>query len=234
MYVEGRVLVMTTNQPDKLDEALIRPGRVGSDAALDLPQLTCNQVDYQVEFTLATKHQMKEIFIRMYHDEDEDHAVKSDGQPASKTLLQKLSNGSKNAHIGSHLASYSVAAAKSHSQGSNHGNLQFSTMELLKPLLAVPHVEYTRDELEILADAFMAKVVENEFSPAEVQSFLIPRKKDPRKAVEEAAEWFEKLSLHKKAPKESDGADATGAPSMKQEVLLPHDSPMQSDDEESI
>jgi hypothetical protein len=36
---EGRVLIMTTNKPEKLDDALIRPGRV----------------DLQVKFTYATK-----------------------------------------------------------------------------------------------------------------------------------------------------------------------------------
>jgi chaperone BCS1 len=41
---------MSTNYPEKLDSALIRPGRV----------------DLQVEFTLATHDQIADIFIRMY------------------------------------------------------------------------------------------------------------------------------------------------------------------------
>lgn len=47
---EGRVLLMTTNFPDKLDEALIRPGRV----------------DMKVKFTNATRSQICELFTRMY------------------------------------------------------------------------------------------------------------------------------------------------------------------------
>lgn len=50
---EGRVLIMTTNCPEKLDSALIRPGRV----------------DLQIKFTLATKDQIQEIFRRMYSSE---------------------------------------------------------------------------------------------------------------------------------------------------------------------
>lgn len=50
---EGRVLVMTINKPEALDEALVRPGRV----------------DLQVCFTNATRHQAKELFIRMYVDD---------------------------------------------------------------------------------------------------------------------------------------------------------------------
>jgi chaperone BCS1 len=44
---------MTTNYPEKLDSALIRPGRV----------------DLQIKFTLATRDQMQEIFRRMYSNE---------------------------------------------------------------------------------------------------------------------------------------------------------------------
>ena len=47
---EGRVLVMTTNHPDKLDDALIRPGRV----------------DMKVGFKLASRSQIRQLFKRMY------------------------------------------------------------------------------------------------------------------------------------------------------------------------
>ena len=46
---QGRVLIMTTNHPEKLDAALIRPGRV----------------DLRIGFTLATRPQIREIFMRM-------------------------------------------------------------------------------------------------------------------------------------------------------------------------
>lgn len=47
---EGRVLIMTTNKPESLDEALVRPGRV----------------DRQVAFSHATSLQAGELFHRMY------------------------------------------------------------------------------------------------------------------------------------------------------------------------
>jgi chaperone BCS1 len=46
---QGRVLIMTTNYPEQLDPALIRPGRV----------------DLQIRFTLATRDQICDIFKRM-------------------------------------------------------------------------------------------------------------------------------------------------------------------------
>ena len=50
---EGRVLVMTTNHPDRLDEALIRPGRV----------------DHQAALLNATQMQAQELFERMYRND---------------------------------------------------------------------------------------------------------------------------------------------------------------------
>ncbi|CAH0020983.1 unnamed protein product [Clonostachys rhizophaga] len=47
---EGRVLIMTTNKPESLDEALVRPGRV----------------DMQVAFSHASRQQACELFHRMY------------------------------------------------------------------------------------------------------------------------------------------------------------------------
>lgn len=47
---EGRVLIMTTNHPEALDPALVRPGRV----------------DRKVGFRLAMKEQIRELFTRMY------------------------------------------------------------------------------------------------------------------------------------------------------------------------
>jgi chaperone BCS1 len=47
---EGRILIMTTNHPEKLDPALIRAGRV----------------DMQISFTYATASQIKSLFLRMY------------------------------------------------------------------------------------------------------------------------------------------------------------------------
>ncbi|KAL1799103.1 hypothetical protein ACET3X_003140 [Alternaria dauci] len=49
---EGHVLIMTTNTPEKLDDALTRPGRV----------------DLQIGFTLATRDQIRHMYVRMFSD----------------------------------------------------------------------------------------------------------------------------------------------------------------------
>lgn len=66
---EGRILIMTTNDPESLDKALIRPGRV----------------DLQVYFGHASKSHAKQMFERMYTP-DEDDAT---GSFAVKELAEK-------------------------------------------------------------------------------------------------------------------------------------------------
>ena len=49
---EGRVLIMTTNAPNSLDEALVRPGRI----------------DMHVHFDLPSRVEIEELFLSMYSD----------------------------------------------------------------------------------------------------------------------------------------------------------------------
>ena len=105
---EGRILVMTTNDPEKLDPALVRPGRV----------------DVRVDFNRATHQQVKEIFFNMYsRDSNTEEGIESGA-----------------------------------------------------------YEKQVRD----MAGDFAEKLPENTFSLAEVQNFLIERKKNPRMAVEQA------------------------------------------------
>ena len=52
---EECITFMTTNHPEKLDPALLRPGRV----------------DYKVMIDNATEHQVKRMFLRFYENEEE-------------------------------------------------------------------------------------------------------------------------------------------------------------------
>ena len=69
---------MTTNYPEKLDSALIRPGRV----------------DLQIKFTLATRTQVEEIFRRMYSDEAD--GKKCDGSDGGEKKYAPEKKGSSN------------------------------------------------------------------------------------------------------------------------------------------
>lgn len=58
MAKDGSIVFMTTNHPEMLDPALVRPGRV----------------DFQMEFTEATYEQRVRLFKRFFPDEDEEVA----------------------------------------------------------------------------------------------------------------------------------------------------------------
>lgn len=123
---------MTTNKPESLDEALIRPGRV----------------DMQVAFTNATGVQAGELFHRMYE-----------------------------------------ASRRQHERQSSAGAPESKLGELIKGKDAL--LDITEDELRRISDEFGKLVPEQMFSPAEIQGFLLKRKKSPRKAFEEAPVWIE-------------------------------------------
>lgn len=152
---EGRVLIMTTNVPESLDAALIRPGRV----------------DLQVGFTNATREQAQELFVRMYEADPGRHQqalnghVKGNGA-ANGSPLESSINGH--------------AVAPETQSAINSGDLDISVEEL-------PNV----------AKEFASKIPEGKFSPAEIQGYLLKRKKHPLKAVQEADNWVEAMIKQK-------------------------------------
>ncbi|KAH6893108.1 BCS1 N terminal-domain-containing protein [Thelonectria olida] len=125
---EGRILIMTTNKPESLDEALIRPGRV----------------DVQVGFKNASSDQAAELFHRMYEPEHGTKVI-GNGSAASKASAEKESSG----------------------------------------------LDVTGAGLREISEKFGKLIPGEVFSPAEIQGFLLKRKKTPRKALEDAPEWIE-------------------------------------------
>ncbi|KAF3359158.1 hypothetical protein VdG1_02181 [Verticillium dahliae VDG1] len=136
---EGRVLVMTTNHPEALDAALIRPGRV----------------DLQVAFGNATSEQARELFERMY----EADAAKNDA------AVEKSAEATQNGQ----------AEDKGAEVGGGDGV----------------------DGLSHIAAAFGSKIDDGLLSPAEIQGFLLKRKKDPKKALRETDRWVEAMKAQK-------------------------------------
>lgn len=136
---EGHVLIMTTNTPENLDAALIRPGRV----------------DLQVAFTLATQDQIYETFMRMYSQTSEEQTSggrlpKSKSRPASEITDPKT--------------------------------------------------------LEDMARSFAGHLPGDVFSPAEIQGYLLMRKKDPQRALDDVEKWRDEMLNSKKKGKRLVGA----------------------------
>lgn len=148
---EGRVLVMTTNRPESLDEALIRPGRV----------------DLQVAFTNASARQAKELFERMY---EEDTPVPG----SAKDRLAKRDPNEKREDSASQRIIEGVSG--------ENGSLKSGS-----------------EELQRIAEEFGRKIPDGVLSPAEIQGFLLKRKKDPRRAVDETDRWVAAMKAQKES-----------------------------------
>jgi chaperone BCS1 len=156
---QGRVLIMTTNYPEKLDSALIRPGRV----------------DLQIKFMLATREQISEIFRRMYSTDDTVKSRINPQAPDSKALTV--------ARGGTH----NTCKTCSH----NHApNTSTSTA-----------VKLRQEKIAEMADQFAALLPDTTFSPAEIQGYLLLKKKDPGAALARVKEWGEKVLEAKKQGK---------------------------------
>lgn len=191
---EGRVLIMTTNYPEKLDDALMRPGRV----------------DMKIEFTLASREQIRELFLRMY-------CVDSREAARMPTNLKQLMPDILDAG-----GSEDQPAGSDKGDNEKHNSLR-RPAKLLPPTpprtpTAVPSrppsasrassalhsalslQSQPSKDLVKMADLFADTLPEAKFSPAEVQGYLIMRKKDPWRAVAEVASWRD-MELAKKNAK---------------------------------
>ncbi|KAK4230447.1 BCS1 N terminal-domain-containing protein [Podospora fimiseda] len=155
---EGRVLIMTTNKPENLDTALIRPGRV----------------DLQVAFTNATQEQAKELFERMYE---------YDFHPGStpKTTFASIQEEGISTVDPSELTTPTIPAG-GYGQEEKTEEKRTSTKEISD-----------------IAAQFASKIPPGVFSPAELQGFLLKRKKTPRKALQEVGAWVEAMVEQKRS-----------------------------------
>lgn len=193
---EGRVLVMTTNHPEKLDDALVRPGRV----------------DMKIEFALANKQQTRELFKRMYCEDTQDLMR----QPLRLSEILPVAFGGDAASL------VEQGTSQSHSKSTRSLQAPYANGHVEKPYVAEltplitptkqahssssAHEGYTIDEL---ATAFADALPDAVFSPAEIQGFLLTQKKDPRKAVLEVAAWRD-AELKKKQPNKPEKDSAAG------------------------
>lgn len=158
---EGRVLIMTTNHAEKLDAALVRPGRV----------------DRKVEFQLAAKDQIRELFVRMYAASDQVPDIEL-------ALTDQLPNGhTKSSSRSSSEKPKLNGYANGHVHALARGENQLSVL--------------SGGDLEELAVEFAAQLQDNTFTPAEIQNHLMKYKKEPRTAVQLARMWAENLLMEK-------------------------------------
>ncbi|KAI3396361.1 hypothetical protein diail_12251 [Diaporthe ilicicola] len=176
---EGRVLIMTTNKPETLDDALIRPGRV----------------DLQVAFTNATQEQARELFERMYEADSKRKPAAAAAAPPPVMNGKSEANGhgertEKNAGGAHH------AEQPHHPHHHQNGAAAGAAGTISSEALDDHRLDMTLDELKVVAADFAARIPDG-FSPAELQGFLLKRKKDPRRALAEVENWVDAMMRQK-------------------------------------
>lgn len=193
---EGRVLVMTTNHPERLDEALIRPGRV----------------DMQIEFTLATRQQIREIFVRMYSGVE---AVMPSALSSKKTAEQDTCPSVR--FFRWPLFGKSVDASEKKADTSPFPPLSTITTTSSCPSDSIPTPGTSSSasstepadklsslSISDLSHLFASHLPERTFSPAEVQGFLLMRKREPVRAVREVEAWREEMIAAREKKKQAE------------------------------
>jgi mitochondrial chaperone BCS1 len=176
---------MTTNRPEKLDDALIRPGRV----------------DHQVAFGNATQTQIRELFERMYTNDLPRttfvKAASSVSDSATRTNRKlpaiKWKQGPLTPPVTSSAtpSEYANGSANGHVISNGHAKPSHRSVDGVVVLGEKDNGEVSEEELKRIAREFSIKVPDDKFSPAEVQGFLLKRKKDPRKALVDIENWVQ-------------------------------------------
>jgi chaperone BCS1 len=162
---------MTTNHIEKLDKALIRPGRV----------------DMIVKFDRADASMTSQIFKAIYAPlEGDEAATPGDGSTIATT------DASASTSRALFQLERSIKAAVPRLTPEEERKREAAAAE------AARKKAETIARVEVLAAEFAAKIPAHEFSPAEIQGFLLKNKRHPEKAVAGAEEWVVATRKEKK------------------------------------
>ncbi|RKU48697.1 hypothetical protein DL546_009559 [Coniochaeta pulveracea] len=164
---EGRVLIMTTNHIEKLDKALIRPGRV----------------DMIVKFDRADRGMTAAIFKAIY--------ARLEGDEASPNTSAATTSASNKTGIFTFMNSTPRAVTE---QAEKDQEIAKQNQAELKRR----ETEADAARVEQLAELFADRIPAHEFSPAEIQGYLLKNKRNPDAAVAGAEDWVAEARKVKK------------------------------------
>ncbi|KAI9015981.1 hypothetical protein DFJ74DRAFT_757833 [Hyaloraphidium curvatum] len=140
---EGRILCMTTNHIERLDPALIRPGRI----------------DVQVLFDRASQWQAAELFRKFYG------GISLEDVEASRVAQAIVESSGQGNEPPTYAAAMDAKAASATAQSAEKSMVKMSTGEHASG----PFPNITPSELDGLAQAFAAQIPDKAFSMAQIQ-----------------------------------------------------------------
>ncbi|KAK3843077.1 MAG: BCS1 N terminal-domain-containing protein [Linnemannia gamsii] len=163
---EGRMLCMTTNHLERLDEALIRPGRV----------------DVRAKFGKATQSQAEELFIKFF-----PQPVNTDPLSMSTTATTPLGRRASVDYKGDISSSLTISGDSTPLLSEKQpGSPSLSTSSPVPSSSSSPK---TKEQIEQMAAQFSNVIPDKKFSIAQLQGFLMGYKKTPELAVKHANEF---------------------------------------------
>ena len=154
---EGRILVMTTNHIERLDAALLRPGRVDMTIGFGYADHTTIRGLY------------KAVYVRLEADSPIEGA-KMNGTTASPQASKPT-----------------ISAPQ--------------TMPSLSARIRNRHHGKSDEEIDRLATKFADILPPKEFTPAEIQGYLLGHKKNPDGAIEKVGLWVDAIREEKRKRK---------------------------------
>ncbi|KAF9130152.1 hypothetical protein BGW39_003389 [Mortierella sp. 14UC] len=164
---EGRMLCMTTNHLERLDEALIRPGRV----------------DVRAKFGKATRSQAEELFIKFFPQPvNTDPLSTSTASTAPPTGGRRASADYKDDISSSPIISGDSTPLLSEKPGSS------PSLSTSSPVPSSSSSK-SKQEIEHMAAQFAKVIPDQKFSIAQLQGFLMGYKKTPELAVKHVSEF---------------------------------------------
>ncbi|KAJ6454711.1 P-loop containing nucleoside triphosphate hydrolase protein [Mycena vitilis] len=167
---EGKLFFATTNYIDRLDPALLRPGRI----------------DRKVEYELSSTQQARALFLRFF---PETRFPESASSPVKVAPLEVVKIDDKpddvvvKQPVAENLTDDVPTALKPTSDAKD------STVVVVSPGQTTP----------LLAAHFASQIPTGEFSTAELQGYLQSHKITPVEAVAGAAEWVETIRAERTA-----------------------------------
>ncbi|KAL2133787.1 hypothetical protein VTI74DRAFT_1684 [Chaetomium olivicolor] len=173
---EGRVLIMTTNHLEKLDKALIRPGRVDMIVKFDRAD---------TEMTAAI---FKAIYAPIEGDDVPTTTTKENCSPSETDASSKSTTFRALFQLEDSMLKTAVPRLTPDEEKKREAAAAKAAREK----------EETIQRVNVLAEQFAAKIPAHEFSPAEIQGFLLKNKRSPEKAVEGAEQWVAETRKEKK------------------------------------
>lgn len=159
---------MTSNVPEVLDKALIRPGRI----------------DRQVYLGHLSKQNAKQMFLRMYTQDSEE--VKQAVALANKKAI----NDNPDLITMIPPINSPIVRGPPPTPGT-----PYSPLHLCSPRPVPSDYSYSNrmDDLEQMATTFMNKIPDQVLTPAEVQGFLLSHRDDMMGALTQCDAWVTEI-----------------------------------------